>query len=145
MSDLLRKAKEVNPPLQINAAICVTIHVSAPVSTSSIQSGHHTLHFSISHDHISMIIIPEVFISGKKFGVYKFTVSHFFFIYNNDPNSSLPSSHTLSFQLPPLLVALPVPWPGDPLNGCASQFSKGCLPEAVKVWYNRKWNETDFS
>ena len=102
-----QKSKRVQSPLQINAAMCVS-QFTYPLLSRLLQSSQVTT-LCISHDHISMIIISEVFISGKKFWVYKFTVSHFFFIYNNDPNSSHHTSHTLSFQLPPLLVALLVP------------------------------------
>ena len=101
------KSIRIQSPLQSNAAMCVSLFTSPPLSRILQSSQVTTL--CISDDHISMITIPEVFISGKKFWVYKFTVSHFFFIYNNDPNSSHPTSHPLSFQLPPLLVALPVP------------------------------------
>ena len=142
--------KKSKSPLSIIAATCVTIHVSAPVSTSfsrprmlvmaaAVQESRILSQSSVllltqrltwfrTHIHdLQYSLMLKALLSGKKFWVYKFTGSHFFLTYNNIilVVNRHPFSLTFSFQLTPLLVALLVPRAGD---GCASHFLKGSLP-----------------
>ena len=85
---------------------------------------------------LDMVLIPKELISGKnhKFWVYNFTVSHFFFIYNNDPGCNTWSSYLshYKFQTSSTICCAA----GSPTDGCASKFFKGRLTAHIKDSYN---------